>query len=349
MERSTAVIPKKKERPIQRWLRLFLCGLCMGAADIVPGISGGTIAFIMGFYSGLLNSIKSIDMRAMRDLLCFRFNAFHQRVHVDFLLPLGIGIIFSFMGLAQLIQFLLADPTYRELLYSAFLGLICASTWFCIRQIVRWKFFHFLALTIGTMVAYLLTNQELFATAIMDINPEIVSEKDLWINGFLICCGAVAVSAMLLPGISGSYLLTILGVYAPAISAVADFSHGLQHGHFEGTAFLFLSNIFVGIVIGGILFTRIISFLLRRYEQVTIALMIGFMIGALRSVWPFWSYSYIIDPMHAERGAVLHVNQPILPNVTTPLFAMSLICIILGFTLVVFLSLYSSRKMSKKG
>jgi putative membrane protein len=384
-------------KSVYRWLQLFFCGLCMGAADIVPGISGGTIAFIMGFYEELLSSIKSFDAKAFVDLFCLRFSSFQKRINWRFLLPLGIGIVTAFIALAQLIQYLLGHETHRVLLYSLFLGLIISSIGFCAKEIKRWHISHGISLCVGTAIAFLLTGTSLTtsfeeplydvaidkswqgdrdsnnfskehhklldvpqSTLIAMIAREVIDKETIvyshqekkegpvkefvahttrpWIDGWIICCGAIAISAMLLPGISGSYLLTILGVYGIAIGAIADLSHGLQHGAFDSDAFLFLCNMAFGIVLGGLLFARVVAFLLDRYQQITIALMTGFMIGALRSVWPFWSYRYLLNPLHLERGPELVLKEPLIPHLDTPLFWMALAAIGIGMATVIAVS-----------
>lgn len=251
------------------WMRLIICGMCMGAADIVPGISGGTIAFIMGFYQNLIDSIKNINAKS-----------------VYFLLPLVFGIVLAFLTLANFFHFVLQHPVYNVFLYSSFLGLVIASTIFCAKQLQNWKLTHLLSLTVGILLAYFLTGTTL-------------RTENLTYNGFswwLVFCGATAVSAMLLPGISGSYLLSILGVYPLAIGAVKDFTTSLKQFSFNTEASMILFNLMIGIAIGAALFSRIITWLFTHYHDTTIALLTGFMIGALRSVWPFAGIPDISSP-----------------------------------------------------
>ena len=266
----------------------------MGAADIVPGISGGTIAFIMGFYQNLIDSIKNINAKS-----------------ISFLLPLLFGIILAFLTLANFFYFILQHPVYKVFLYSTFLGLVIASTIFCAKQLQNWKVTHFLFLTIGILLAYLLTGASL-------------QTEHFTYNGFswwLIFCGIIAVSAMLLPGISGSYLLSILGVYPLAIGAVKDFTVSIKQFSFNPEASMILFNLMIGIAIGAALFSRIISWLLTHYHNSTIALLTGFMIGALRSVWPF----------------------PGIPDISSPTTFLAFAFSLCGFGLVFFIELVSRK------
>jgi putative membrane protein len=339
-ETSKLIFPKD-------WVRIALCGMCMGAADIVPGISGGTIAFIIGIYQDLLNSIKSFDIRAFYLLLCLRFREFNSKVSWEFLTALIAGILFSFLTLAQFFNFLLGHEVYRVYLYSAFLGLILASVVFCAKQLNRWNFAHFFALLAGAAVAYVLTGtilHPLNSEALFHIpDAHVKSGFNLWI----ICCGAIAISAMLLPGISGSYLLTILGAYGMVIQALADFIQGVATFIFDDEAFFILANMLLGIMIGALVFSHVVSWLLRSYHDLSIAALTGFMVGALRSVWPFWSYSYVLLPFKLEKGPQLKIADPILPDFTSVLFFQSIGFAILGFGLVLILERIANRKLHR--
>lgn len=262
-------------------LYLFFCGLCMGAADLVPGISGGTIAFIMGFYSQLLEGLKSFNAHSFRLLLKGEFPAFFQIIPWKFLLPLIGGIATSFIFLTGFLHFILEHDLYRIYLYATFTGLIFASSLFCLRQVNRWDFVTISSLLIGAIIAYLFTGSALEMSVVYVSSAYL----DLW----LVFCGVLAISAMLLPGISGSYLLTLLGVYPTIIKSLAHFISSVKQGHFDTNAFSILSSLFVGIVVGLLFFSRMVSWLLKQYPQPTLALLTGFVIGGIRCVWPFQS------------------------------------------------------------
>ena len=172
------------------------------------------------------------------------------------------------------------------------------------------------------------------------IQPSQFKKLDLWI----IFCGALAVSAMLLPGISGTYLLTILGMYAVVIGALADFTGGLMHGHFDMHAFTILANMLIGILIGAILATRFVSWILAHYHDWAIAGLTGFMVGALRSVWPFWNYRYVPLPLHIEKGPQLEALNPIMPSLFTQGTWIAICLAILGAALILSLHYFVQKK-----
>lgn len=297
---------------LRDWLRLICCGLCMGTADIIPGISGGTIAFIMGFYQDLINSIKSLNGLAFQQLFQGKFRLFFNTISWKFLIGLVTGIVIAMVSLAHLVLSILNHELYRIYLYATFFGLIIASSVLCGWQLQRWSLKPFLAFLIAAIVAFFLTGSTISPLPSHDLFD--VKLFDTWI----ILCGALAFSAMILPGISGSYLLTILGVYAPAVAALADFTAGLARGQFDLDSFILLANILIGILLGAIFFTRCISWVLNKYHDIAIAGLTGFMVGALRSVWPFWNYQYTPLPLNLEKGPQLEILDPILPSLMIP-------------------------------
>ncbi len=249
------------------WLRQLFYGMCMGVADVVPGISGGTVAFIMGFYEDLLKSIKS-----------FRFPL--KNFAWDFLLATVIGIAFSIICMANFITSLLNHDIYRIYLYSGFMGLILASILFCAKQVTKWHLRYILAFVVGATIAFIFSGDR----------SQFVSERvPTLIDPWLIICGVVAISALLLPGVSGSYMLTILGVYPSILAALASFVNNAKVLVFDIDSFLILANLGAGLVVGAILFSRVISWLLANYHQITLSLLTGFLAGSLRVVWPYQS------------------------------------------------------------
>lgn len=374
----------------------------MGVADLVPGISGGTIAFIMGFYQNLLNSIKTINVGSLKFLLKFQFKAFFDVVAWRFLLSLLSGILLSFVVLSQFFQAILEHEVYRVYLYSGFLGLVLASFWLCVRQVRDWDMKHMMGLLLSAVAAYAFTsnivfdqNQGLYAIKmglpgnihsfynydnenglLTHLTPStlgalvtkglIAGTDDVYnnqgnmighvqdialpyagykIDPWLMFCGAIAICALLLPGISGSYLLNLLGVYPVVIGALADFIAGIASFTFDSEAFYILFSLGIGIVAGAVLFARFVSWLLKQYPSFTMALLSGFMIGALRSVWPFWSYEYVLLPLKIHKGPQLLLQNPIWPSVTSPLFFWGAICTFVGFTLVFTVEFLAKRKI----
>lgn len=388
------------------WLSLFLCGICMGIADIVPGISGGTVAFIMGIYDNLLASINSFNASAFKMICRFRFKDFLLTVAWQYLIALLAGIALSFILLAKIFDYILGHEVYRVFLYAGFIGLILASIIFLKKQIAAWNLANGAALCVGAFIAYILTcaeganfNEEalydvylpkhnyewkrevpiqnydsdfnlltsapastvaaMHAKKIIASNTLLFSHQDFRIGTFkefikpvssplvdfkIVICGAVAISAMLLPGISGSYLLTVLGVYPVIIGALADFVSGMQKLKFDPDAFLILSSMLIGIIMGGLLFSHVVSWLLKQYRDATLALLTGFMIGAMRSVWPFWSYAYNLNPLKLEKGPQLLVVEPILPDLSSGLFLTAILFAVFGFITVFILEYISQPK-----
>lgn len=293
----------------------------MGAADLVPGISGGTIAFIMGFYPDLLNSIKSFS---------FKNHAF------KFLGSLICGILISFILLANFFDYILNNEVFRPYLYSGFLGLILASILLLLKEI-KWKVNYVAALITGVFFAFIFTVLD-FAS-ITNSNHFYFYSLDLW----LVFCGFCAVLALLLPGISGSYVLTILGSYPLVIGALADFTKNLKHMSFDGEAFSILASLAVGMIAGGAIFARVVVWLLKKYKEPTIALMSGFMIGALPAIWPFWTYSYFINPLKPEKGLRLKAELAVMPEFSLS-FAICLCCLIVGFSVVFLIEYFANLK-----
>lgn len=381
---------------------LFLCGICMGTADLVPGISGGTIAFIMGFYHQLLESIKTLNITTIKQLFTGHFRIFFQKVAWPFLLTLLAGICFAFIAFAGLIHYILEHEVYRVYLYSAFLGLILASFGFCIRQIKQWNALYVVGLIIGIITAYMLTSPFLSIDAPlgvyaikMELNESmpvltnydsdqkllknlsgpmlgamsakkiisndsevynlkgekiglvadfIIAPNRYKIDVWLVFCGAVAICALLLPGISGSYILTLLGAYPIVIGAMADLVTSVSRLTFDSEAFYVLLSLGLGIIVGLLSFTRLISWLLKNYHHFTISVLSGFMLGALRSVWPFWSIEYSIAPLKLERGPQLDLVDPIIPAISSPLFAYACLFLVGGFALVFIIEWLSKAK-----
>jgi putative membrane protein len=388
------------------WYQLIVFGLCMGVADIIPGISGGTIAFIMGFYEDLLNSIKSLNVESLKLLFKGQFKAFFNAIAWKFILGLVLGIVIAMASLAQIVHFILNHETYRSLLYAAFFGLILAAAYLSALHIPKWKPFHYLVFIFAAVTAFILTGninftktekitfnvpieisvskneivnydsnkKELLAVpektvaAMLSkkiISPHLeifnqsthqpviassISKKgasssiDVWI----ILCGAIAICAMILPGISGSYLLTILGMYTVVIAALADFTGGLTKLTFDTNAFLILLNMLIGIVLGAVCFIRVVSWLLTKYHDLAIVMLTGFMVGSLRTIWPFWNYSYELLPLKLEKGLQLNPEAPIFPSFVDANTWLALILMLAGTSLVLFINYIANRKLSKQ-
>lgn len=268
---------------IEKVFLLYVKGMAMGAADVVPGVSGGTIAFLTGIYEELINSIRSVGTESIKILLSQGPTAFWGYINGGFLLVLMLGIVTSIASLAKGITFLIG--TYPILLWSFFFGLILMSSLSMARKIERWNLESLLSLLVGIISAYLFSS---LTPSNIDPSP---------IAFFL--SGALAICAMILPGISGSFILLLMGMYSYVIEAIEVFE--------IGTLIIFAT----GCVTGLMLFSRFISLLLDRYHGATMALLMGFMLGSLNKIWP-WKNALISG---AEKESM---NSPIIQENITP-------------------------------
>ncbi|CAM3486021.1 DUF368 domain-containing protein [Pontibacter korlensis] len=256
----------------------------MGAADVVPGVSGGTIAFITGIYEELLGSIRSVNGEAIKLLLRFNLKGFWKHINGNFLVVLISGILFSIASLSRLILFLLEN--YPEMLWSFFFGLIVASAVVVSKKITRWRLGVVLAGLVGAVIAYYIT----VAT------PTQTSEA-YW---FIFLSGAVAICAMILPGISGSFLLVLLAKYEFILNAVKDLRADI------------IAVFGIGCVTGILAFSHVLNYMLKNYHNVTVALLTGFMVGSLNKVWP-WKLT--LETYTDRHGAVKPlVQENVLPS-----------------------------------
>ncbi|MBX2900992.1 MAG: DUF368 domain-containing protein [Cyclobacteriaceae bacterium] len=246
-------------RTVKDYLLIFSKGMGMGAADVVPGVSGGTVAFITGIYEELIQSIKSIDAIAIQLLVQFRFAEFWRHINGNFLLALVSGIFVSLLSLAKLMLYLLAHQPVS--VWSFFFGLILISTPLILRDIKKWNVGTALSFIIGVAAAYFIT---------------IVSPAETPTHlVFIFLCGALAICAMILPGISGAFILLLLGKYEFMITALTGFN-------------LWVVVVFsTGCITGLLVFSRVLNWILLHYRYATLALLAGFMLGSLNKVWPW--------------------------------------------------------------
>ena len=379
----------------------------MGMADLVPGISGGTVAFILGFYEKLLESLKTINFATLNLFILGRWKAFFEAVAWKFLLTLILGIATAIFSLSGLIHGLLSHETYRVYLYAFFWGLILASFVFCLGQLKQWTRQTLLCLFLGIGSAYLLNHASMqagtegeysvylplehisFNSPVKNYDSNLkllsgLSKSDVnalllkkWVHPddpvfnrdgeihaaaqnmlqggnasffkpWLILCGLLAVCALLLPGLSGSYILNLLGVYPLVIAALADLTGGLGKFTLDQEALFILLNLLIGIVLGGICFSGLVSALLKKFPDPSIALLSGFMIGAIRSVWPFWTYAYALIPGKIEKGPQLIVEGMVWPVFLSPSFLGACLCAAGGFGLVYLIEYLSNNKPNEE-
>lgn len=288
------------ERKWKDYALLMLKGLGMGAADVVPGVSGGTIAFIVGIYDELIDSIKSINMQSLKLLFTGKLRAFWKAINGNFLFFLIAGIAISVFSLAKLITFLL--ETEPVLVWSFFFGLVLASTWFVSKDIKEWNWKTVPSFLAGAVIAYYIT----VAT------PAETPTHLL----FIFLCGAIAICAMILPGISGSFILVLLGKYFYIMEAVKTLD------------FVVLGVFALGCLLGITSFSRLLSYALKHLRNITLAVLSGFMLGSLNKVWP-WKV--------VENGT----EQNVLPQTEV---AEGIVLMLVGFFLVYVLEKVSANK-----
>ncbi|MFT6367610.1 MAG: putative membrane protein [Bacteroidia bacterium] len=251
---------------------IFLRGLMMGAADIVPGVSGGTVAFITGIYSRLLGSIRAFDLQCLK--LVFQRDVKKAWQHVDgsFLTALLLGIATSILTLARLVSWLLEQ--YPMPLWASFFGLILASALVLLRQVKTWSVLRFLNLAVGVAIAVFIALSPLVA-----FDPTVAM---IFLSGFLAIC------AMILPGISGSFILVLLGMYGTVLSALKSFD------------LLFILVFAIGAAAGLMCFSRVLHWLLSRFHESTMALLTGFLFGSLAVVWPWKQVLVWVEGSHGQ-------------------------------------------------
>ena len=270
-------------------LMVAVKGACMGAADVIPGVSGGTIAFIMGIYDEFVGSLASINADAVRMLLKGQFKAFWKHINGTFLLSLVIGIGVSVISLASLMQYLLEWHPIQT--WAFFFGLIVASSIFILRGISGWRWRDGLMLIFGVLLG----------AVICTLSPTQTPDA-LW---FIFLSGAIAICAMILPGISGSFILLILGKYQFIMGCISDLTSGVDFGR----NLLILSIFLVGAVIGILSFSKFLHWLLARWQKETMLVLAGFIIGSLVKVWP-WSNTEALA--QSEAAGSMFYGQAIL-------------------------------------
>ena len=257
-----------KMKKLTDYLFVTVKGICMGAADVIPGVSGGTIAFMTGIYEELVGSINAINTTAMKLLFSGKFKEFWKHINGNFLLSLIAGILVSILSLAKLMTYLLEHHPVQA--WAFFFGLIVASSIFILKDIKGWKFRDIVMLAIGIVTG----------AVVCTLSPT-ETPDGLW---FIFLCGAIAICAMILPGISGSFILLILGKYEYMMGTVAKIVSG------DGVPmdFVILIIFAAGALAGIIAFSKFLHWLLAGYHRPTLLALAGFIIGSLVKVWP-WS------------------------------------------------------------
>jgi putative membrane protein len=289
----------------------------MGAADVVPGVSGGTIAIISGIYEELLNSISNVNLSLFKTLKNEGFKAAWQQLNGSFLLSLFIGVFISIISLAKAIKYLLENEPV--LLWSFFFGLVLASIIYIAKQVTKWNFKNILLGVLGAVLGYLIT-------VITSVNGQETSYL------FLIFAGAIASCAMILPGISGSYILLLIGVYPTVMTALTDKDLRV------------LSAVTIGVVVGLITFSKFLKFLFSNYKNQMLIVLTGLMLGSLNKVWP-WKATITT---YLDRHGVV---KPLLEESVSPFsfegdseLTLAVVMAIVGFVLILLMERLAVKK-----
>lgn len=304
-------------RKLQDYFVIGLKGMAMGAADVVPGVSGGTIAFISGIYEELLSTISNVNLSLLRTLKTSGIKAAWKQLNGSFLTALFLGVFVSIVSLAKVIKNLLESQPI--LLWSFFFGLVLASIIYIAKQISNWNFKAFLILVLGAALAFYITT----------LNP-LVSENSSSL--FLFLAGAIAICAMILPGISGSFILVLLGAYKPVLEAV------------NNRDFKIILTFMAGAVVGLLTFSRVLKWLFKKYKNLTLAVLTGFIIGSLNKIWP---WKEILTWRTNSHGVKVPFNQQSVSPFSfdeDPQLMLAVAFSILGFVLILGLEKLAVKK-----
>ena len=322
----TETIPVKKKRTLREYAGLTLRGMAMGASDIVPGVSGGTMAFILGIYEELIDSIRMVGQPAfVKTAVRFRIKDVFQMLNWEFLLAVATGIMLAILTLAQGLEWVLENqPVY---IWSFFFGLVLASVYTVSKRIQDWVVPLIVAVVVGAVGAFLLVG------AVPAQTP-----STWW---FFMLSGALAICAMILPGVSGAFILVLLGKYQEVLAAVNDRD--------------IVTIIYVGIgaVIGLVTFAQILGVLFKKYHNMTVAVLIGLMIGSLRKVWPWkedvaWLQDASGELIRRHGELIVTVQKNILPPMDTSQdfvsLAIAIGLMVLGFGAILLLDRVAMKK-----
>jgi putative membrane protein len=305
------------QRRLSDYVVISLKGIAMGAADAVPGVSGGTIAFISGIYEELISTISGINLSLFKTLKKEGISAFWKQLNGNFILSLLAGILVSYLTFMRIAKYLIEN--HPILIWSFFFGLIVASIFFVGRQIKTWNFPIFIGLILGTLAAYFITTLPSMAS----------NEHPL----FLFFAGALAICAMILPGISGSFILVILGAYKTLSDALHDFD--LK----RVALFAF------GALVGILSFSHVLKWLFKYYHNITLALLTGFIFGSLNKIWP-WK-EVLTWRENSSCKLVPLLEKSILPSTYNgdPQLVLAICLMVTGFLTIFILEKIGSKKM----
>ena len=333
----------KQERSFLQQGILFFKGLIMGAANKVPGVSGGTVSFVFGFYEELIFSFKKINLKAFQLLFKGRFREFYQYVNGQFLLLIMGGSIFSYFTISIVLDYLLAY--YERPVWSCFFGMIIGSIYYLAKDFVNWDFKNSISLIVGVVIGL----------AISFLSP--AKENDnLW---FVFICGIIGVSGMTLPGLSGSFILILLGNYVlllvDSVNVLLHIITSLLIGDFEVLSdpikirYLKIITVFtLGSVVGLISFSHLLAYVLKRWYQIVNAVIIGFIIGSLGVVWPWKKTIYAIENgqflMDNKGNQIVQNYERFMPNFLNVETWIAIFYSIVGIGIILVIDFYGRKR-----
>lgn len=314
-----------------KYIMTALKGAGMGAADVVPGVSGGTIAFMTGIYDELLGSISSINITAFKLLISGRFRELWKHINGGFLLSLACGIGLSVLTIARLMTYLLENHPIQT--WAFFFGLIVASSIFILRGISGWKVKDVIVCGLGVALGVI----------VCTLSPTTTPDA-LW---FIFLSGAIAICAMILPGISGSFILLILGKYEFIMNTINSITSGVNIGQNLAIMLVFLCGAAIGIVS----FSKFLHWLLGKYNRETLLVLAGFIIGSLVKVWPWSNKAAIVESQFpALRTLEGGIDEAVVEMFSTQInlhIGSAIIFTLVGFFLVTGIELLSKKIGSK--
>lgn len=303
------------QRSIKDYAKITLKGMAMGAADVVPGVSGGTIAFITGIYQELIATISGVNFSLVSVWKTEGFKAMWQKLNGWFIISLLLGILISIFSIMRVANFLLEK--HPVLIWSFFFGLILASVWFVAKQIPEWNYKIILALLVGAGLAFYIIS--------LPPTGAVIS------NWYLFFAGAVAICAMILPGISGAFILVLMGAYKPITEAAHNFDIKT------------LGIVAIGAVAGLLAFSKVLKWLFDHHSNITLAVLTGFIAGSLNKIWP-WK-KVLETAQYGDKSIVIRESSVLPWNFEgEPHLFPAVILMLTGFLLILLLERIATEK-----
>lgn len=337
----------KAERTLLQKLGLFLKGLAMGAANKVPGVSGGTVSFVLSFYEEMIYSFQKINLKAFKLLINGRFKSFYQYVNGQFLLLIMGGSVFSYFSISLVLDWLLQH--YELYVWSWFFGMIIGSVFYIYKDFGDWNFKNTLSFIIGISVG----------VGISFMTP--AQENDnLW---FVFVCGIIGVSGMTLPGLSGSFILILLGNYVlllvDSVNGLFNVITGLLSGNFavldvpENIRYLKIISVFTaGSAFGLVSISHVLGYVLKRWHQIVTAVIIGFIAGSLGIVWPWKRKIFATSEgeflLDATGNKIIQNYERFLPNLSSSETWFAIFYVIFGVALILGIDYYDRKRKARK-